>query len=422
VPGKTTHGKTTHRKSAARTDRRRAALQRRRQQATARTASARKAVRRQRRRKILAGFAVVAVAAAATAGFVEWQRVNDHPPSPDLHAALATTTEPLAMTAVPGTYHAVYRAESYTGGKVTRSTEDVSVQRPFNGRVTIREGTDASGALQFEGRSILGSYANYSASGPGQVSGDAPTVAFGDVRLNASLDDLLAKGLFVRKERRQALGRDCQVYRTGTSLQSLKVTAPTATDYADACLDDGGLVLEEVTVVGGKLTQRLTATELVDDATFESNTFTVDGDPVSFDQGGSVLTPVDLATPPPAGFWQLEAPPDGFVHQARYVLQTPDQAGSAAGAPPVSSYVDLWVRGTDLVTVRQGPIGGEPDMSSSASSGDPVDGGPLGTAQLLLSAIGPTVTAHPNADTFVHVSGTLSPGALQTVTAALHQV
>jgi hypothetical protein len=414
--------KTSPRRSATRTDRRRAALQRRRQHAAARTVAARRAVRRQRRRKILAGATVVAVAAGITGGYVEWQRSNNHPPSPALHAPLATTSEPLAMASVPGSYRAVYRAESYQGAKVTRSTEDVSIQRPFNGRVTIREGTDASGALQFEGRSTLGSYANYSQSGPGQVSGDAPTVAFGDVRLNASLDDLLRKGLFVRKERRQALGRDCQVYRTGTSLQSLKITAPTATDYADACLDDAGLVLEEVTVVGGKLTQRLTATELVDEPTFESNTFTVDGDPVGFDQGGSVLTPVDLATPPPAGSWQLDTPPAGFTHQARYVLQTPDQSGTAAGAAPVSAYVDLYVRGTDVVTVRQGPVAGEPDMSSSASSGDPIDGGPLGSAQLLLSAIGPTVTAHPTADTFVHVAGTLSPTDLEAVAAALHQV
>ena len=413
--------RTTSRRAASRTDRRRAAVQRRRQQALARTAAYRREVRRHRRRKLLAGFSVVAVAAAGVAGFLEWRHINDRPPSPVLHAALATTTDPLDMTAGPTAYHAVYKAESYSGAKVTRSTEDVSIQRPFNGRVTIREGTSPSGALQFEGRSTLGSYANYSESGPGQVSGDAPTVAFGDVRLDASLPDLLSKGLLVRRERRTALGQDCQVYRTGSSLQGLKITAPTAKDYADACLDRSGLVLEEVTVVGGKLTQRLTATSLAEDATFESNTFTVDGDPVSFDQGGSVLTPVDLATPPPAGFWVLDNPPAGFTHQARYSLQTPDQSATASGAPPVTSSVDLWVRGNDILTVRQGPVAGEPDMSSSASSGDPVDGGPLGSAQLLLSAIGPTVTAHPTADTFVHVAGTLSPADLQAVATGLHQ-
>ena len=396
-------------------------MARRRQQASARTGAARQTVVRRRRRRVLAGTAGAIVVAGATWGLLTVADRADGPPSPALHAALVKDAlGPLAVSSVPNAYHAVYRAESYSGSKVTVSTEDVSVQRPFDGRVTIREGPTPAGAVQFEGRSSLGSYANYSGSQAGQVSGDAPSVAFGDVRLGSSIGDLAAKGLFVLEERRHTLGRDCQVYRTGSPLQSLKITPPTATDYADACLDESGLVLEEVTVVGGKMTQRLTATEVVADPSFEPGSFAIQGDPVGFDQGGSVLTPLDAAAPGIAGQWQFDAPPAGFEHTGRYTLQTGDKVDPAAN-PPVAAQVDLYVRGVDIVVLRQGPLGGEPDLSSAASTGDPVDVGGLGTGQLMLSTIGPTIVAHPGGDRFVELSGTLPPAELGSLMASLHQ-
>jgi hypothetical protein len=353
-------------------------------------------------------------------GVVELERGGGGAPSPVLHAALVTDASgPLGMPASPGGYHAVYKAESYSGAKVTLSTEDVTVQRPFNGRVAIREGTTPAGTLQFEGKSILGSYSNNDQTGAEQVSGDAPAVAFGDVRIGPSLDDLVAKGLFVLRERRHALGQDCQVYRTGSPLQSLKITAPTATDYADACINQAGLPLEEVTVVGGKLTQRLTATELATDPGFEPTTFTITGDPVGFDQGGSVLTPINLTAAPTAGYWQLDPPP-GFDHTGRYQLLSPDQASQGAG-DPLKSYVDLYVRGIDVLVVRQGPVASEPDLSSAASAGDPVDVGPLGSSQLKFSSIGPIIAAHPGTDTFVQATATVAPADLRAMAGGLHQ-
>ncbi|HEX3621371.1 MAG TPA: hypothetical protein VHT97_03550 [Acidimicrobiales bacterium] len=412
--------KTARRASATRTDRRRAALQRRRDQTAARSAAARRAVRRQRRRRVLAGSLAVVVVAGAVLAFIEF-RPKPGAPSPVLHAALVSDASgPLGMSGTPGGYHALYQAESYDGAKVTRSTEDVTVQRPFNGRVAIREGTTPSGALQFEGRSMLGLYSNNDQTGTEQVSGDAPAVAFGDVRIGTSIDTLVSKGLFVLRERRHTLGQDCQVYRTGSPLQSLKITAPTATDYADACINSDGLPLEEVTVVGGKLTQRLTATELVNDPGFEPTTFAITGPPVGFDQGGSVLTPLDVNASPAPGYWQLDPAPAGFDHTGRYQLLSPNQATQGAG-DPLSSYVDLYVKGNDILVVRQGATESEPDISSAASAGDPVDLGPLGSAQLMLSSIGPIVAAHPGTDTFVQMTGTMSPADLQALTGGLHQ-
>lgn len=413
--------RTTHRRDATRTDRRRAALQRRRQEAAARTLAARRARSRHRRRQMLLGMAVVVVVAVGVLGFVELRRIEKRPPRPALRAALVKDASgPLALGPEPAGYHAVYRAESYQGSKLTRSTEEVSIQRPFDGRVTIREGISPTGTIQFDGKSTLGAYSNATSAGPGQLSDDAPTEAFGDLRLTSSLDQLVAKGLFVPRERRHTLDRDCEVYRTGSPLQSLKITAPTATDYADACVNDAGLPLEEVTVVGGKLTQRLTATELVADPGFEPTTFTITGDPVGFDQGGSVLTPLDVNATPAPGYWQLDPAPAGFDHTGRYQLLSPDQATQGAG-DPLSSYVDLYVRGIDVLVVRQGPKASEPDVSSAASAGDPVDLGSLGSGQLMLSSIGPIVAAHPG-DSFVQLTGTMSPADIRGLAGALHQV
>ena len=242
------------------------------------------------------------------------------------------------------------------------------------------------------------------------MAGNAPTVALGDMRVAGSLEELVARGLFVPGDRHQALGRQCQVYRTGSPLQSLKITAPTDSDYSDACLTDAGLILEEVTVVDGELAQRLTATELEIDPVLDPAAFTIEGDRVGPDQGGVEVTEVDRAAAPTAGYWSLDAPPAGFTSQGRYLVQ-------AAEGP---SHVDVYVRGTDVLTVRQGAPAAEPDMGGAGEARD-VDLGPLGQGSVVISSIGTTVVAHPGAEAFVHVAGTIAPVELEAVATALRR-
>jgi len=331
-------------------------------------------------------------------------------PSPDLRAQrVKGVTGPLAMTATPASYRAVYRAEAYRGPEVTESTEEIRVQRPFNGRVEIREGAPPGGAGQFSGRSTYGTYANYTEGGAAQIADDAPTVALGDIRVAAMIDELVAQRLFVLGDRRRALDRECQTYRTGSPLQSLKITAPTATDYVDVCLDGAGLILEEVTVAGGAVTQRLTATSQELDIPFDPVIFSIEGPRIAADQGGSVVTEVDRTIAPAPGYWALDTPPAGFTHRGRYLV-----AGKA------QSYVDVYVRGIDLVTIRQGQPGAEPELAD-ATPGREVDLGPLGTAQLLLRSVGPTLIAHPGAEAFLHVTGSVSPADLQALLSGLRR-
>lgn len=398
----------TSRGDASRSERRRAAVQRRRRLAATRTVAARRATRRRRRLRALAVFAGLAVV-GGTVGYLVLRPESEA--SKELRAEPVPSAEgPLGITVTPTSYRAVYRAESFQGSEATSTTEEILIRRPFDARVRIREGEPPGGTVQFEGRSTFAMYGNYTESGAAQVAGNAPTVALGDMRLAGSLEELVARGLLVPGDRHRALGQQCQVYRTGSPLQSLKITAPTDSDYSDVCLTDAGLILEEVTVVGGKLSQRLTATELEIDPVLDPAAFAIEGDRVGPDQGGVEVTEVDPAAAPAAGFWSLDAPPAGFISQGRYLVQ-------AAEGP---SHVDVYVRGTDILTVRQGAPAAEPEMGA-AGDGSDVDLGPLGQGSVVISSIGTTVVAHPGAEAFVHVAGTIAPAELEAVAAALRR-
>ena len=394
----------------SRNERRQEALHRRRQEAARRTAAARRAESRRRRLRVLAAIVGVALVVAGVTFLLRGG--GDDPPSAELRAE-KVAGGPLAISTAPTAYRAVYRAETYEDSTVTVSTEEISVRRPFEGRVAILEGEPPGGAARFEGRSRFGEYANYTDAGAVQVAGDAPTIALGDIRLAASLDELVEQRLFVPGDRRRArLGtetRDCQTYRTGSPLQSLKITAPSATDYVDVCLDASGLLLEEVVVAGGAPAQRLIATSLDLDAQLDPALFTIEGERVGPDQGGAVVTEVDRTVPPAAGYWTIDAPPTGFNHRGRYQVQ-----GEG------TSWVDVYVRGIELLTVRQGAPAAEPDLSD-AGPGSDVDLGPLGPGKLLVRTIGPTAIAHPGAETFVHVGGTLSPAEVRGIASGLRR-
>ena len=339
---------------------------------------------------------------------------------------------PVTISNVPTSYQVVYRVQSF-GDSPATNTEAVTVRRPFDSKLEQKTGEPPGGDVQSALVWTLGKYSQTSSGGSPSVDGAAPQAALGDMRLDATLQDLVADGSFATREKRTVLGRECQVYRTGEALETFTVTAATKLDYTDACVDSSGLLLEEMSVSSGKLAERLIATA-VDDTTAQADaTFAVTGDPTAVADGGSVLTPADPATAPVAGYWHMDAPPAGYQFQGRYLLQTPaDSSASSdpsattttttAPTPPVSSYVDVYVNGPNTITVRQGPAGGEPTPDTSGDSGTTVDLGPLGSANLTTSLAGSRLVAHPAAPTgwYVEVMGTVPRGTLQDVAKTLH--
>ena len=405
--------KPTHHRTPSRNERRQAAVHRRRQEAAQRTISARKAARRRRALKALAGVVAVALVVGGVVLLVRDSGDDDSPSTELLAKKVSGATGALAPSPPPTSYRAVYRAETYQGAELTVATEEVAVQRPFDGRVAILEGEPPGGASRFEGRSTFGVYANYAEGGAVQAAADAPVAALGDIRLTASLVELGRQGLFVMGDRRRAkVGgetRECQTYRTGSPLQSQKITAPTETDYVDVCLDSTGLILEELVIAGGNLTQRLIATSLEPDPDLDPALFRIDAEKVGPDKGGAIVTEVDRSTAPAPGYWTPATNPAGFSHQGRYKVERTS-----------TSWVDVYVRGIDLITIRQGAPAAEPDMSE-VGAGTDVDLGALGAGTLLLRTNGPTLVAHPGAEAFVHVTGTVSPADVQVVASTLRK-
>ena len=173
----------------------------------------------------------------------------------------------LGITAPLDSYTIDYDVTNYGADPENpqEATQQVKVSRPFTSQVTITEGEgDAATRLHLH----LGARHEPERVGRGRPGGyvSAPVGALYDWRLDASLEDLVGSGEFQLQERRNVIGRDCQVYRTGSAIESFTITAATADTYADVCIDASGLVLEEVVYQSGIPARHLVATNVSDAA------------------------------------------------------------------------------------------------------------------------------------------------------------
>src|SRR5690606_20028849 len=172
--------------------------------------------------------------------------------------------EVLPITAAPAEYHVIYRVESAGATEVQVRTEEVSVRRPFDAEVVAYSGDGSTGTVDVVVRSNLGLYADLTDPDAPDIGEGIPAAALGDLRFDGTLGDLVAANLFVPRERRTLLGRECQVYRTGRVVESLAVAAPTDHTYADVCIDAAGIVLEQVAFVDGRAIHYEVATSVED--------------------------------------------------------------------------------------------------------------------------------------------------------------
>ena len=421
-------------RAADRDRRRRAAIEQRRA-ATRRTTEHQ---RRDRRRPwLIAGCAVVLVAVAGGTVAAFLPRDDDTPPP----APLALTSElvegataAVTISAPPSAYKVVYRVDTIGDGATT--TEEFTVERPFDSRIAAYEGEPPGGDLLWGATSNLGLYSSATSDdeAAAQVAQLAPATALGDFRLDATLTDLATSGTFVAREQRQLLGRTCQVYRTGSALETLQISAPTEQTYTDVCIDEAGLLLEEMNVADGVLASRMIAISVDDQAEIAAGSLAVEGDPLPVDQGGSELVPIDAATAPVAGYWGWATPPAGYEHVGRYLLRDPedsavdadqDETGvtTTTAAPPVihESYVDVYSSGINSIIVRQGPTASQPNLPQGAASNT---AGALGAVQTASGLTGSAVFAAPTAPSgwFVVMQATSSRDETVALAATLAPV
>ncbi|MCU1391770.1 MAG: hypothetical protein JWM34_198 [Ilumatobacteraceae bacterium] len=402
--------------------RRRAAIDQRRDTVRRATRSE-DAAPKHTRRNVIAGIVVAVVVAAAIGVYVH----SLGGPAPSRNLIAQPTGEPsntLFDFDPPAAFTATYRLDAYDNGSTTTSTQTYKVLRPYDAQVISTSGTSPDGDEQWSVTTSLGLYEQSTAADGPSTQAAAPATGLGDYRLDASIDDLVDDGTYVVLDRRSLLGRDCQVYRTGSPVESYTETKPTDTDHVDLCVDHDGIVLEQLTVKSGEVTEHLVATDVDDDPTLTDADFAMSTPPVALSDGGSELDEIATDTAPTSGYWSFSAAPDGYDLQHRYVLhQTiadPDSETASTDAPKVvvDSYVDVYVDGAKTIIVHQGPTTVEP---SPDTAGVDVNVTGLGSVHVASGVRGTTATAHPSspAGWFVDVTGTVPRADLRADIATL---
>jgi hypothetical protein len=374
--------------------------------------------RRKRRNKIAIGAAAVVVVAAVITTFLLWPESE---PTIELTSpVIGRDSAPLAIRSDVGSYNVSYEVRVIADtGEIEHHFEKLSVRRPFDAHITFYAGETADAAEEFESVVNLGLSSESSAGGDPEVRQSLPAAGRADVRLDVTLDDLVKSGYFTAREQRRVVGRPCTVYRTGRTVESNVAAKPTETDYVDVCVDEAGLMLEEMSVNGGKVSLRVLATEVTETPTFAVDEFAITHTPLGTADGAAVLNEIDKAVSPNANLLKLPTPPAGFEHKARYLLrEAPTAEVAATGVAPTNdSYVDVYVNGTKTIVIHQGPTAHEPSLDTTDAQ--PVDLGLWGEGKLVLGITGHVVSVNPTGQWFIHLTASITATELQNVATQL---
>jgi hypothetical protein len=336
--------------------------------------------------------------------------------------ALPGGTAALSIGAEPLSYDVTYRIERYDRDKVHESRDRVRIRRPFDGRVEdAMPGHDPKPRVSRIGSLVL-------STGEGARSFvSPPAAATADLHLKPVLADAVRERLLELRERRRVLGRECQVYRAGSSVSAGELV-PVGTkpgERSDFCVDRSGILLEEVWVKDGRPLLRRIATKLDLAPTLSDALFELPGEQsVPFEQGNGFLRPVDPASGFEGTIYRLASAPEGFEYLGRYVVAPPrlnpfqNRLDEEAPRSQVS-LTDVWQRGPDLLALTQTIAADISAVPQNSRTGKPVDLGPFGAAFSVLDLRASEVRIELPEDRFIRVTGTLSRGELEEIATSL---
>lgn len=285
------------------------------------------------------------------------------------------------------------------------------MRRPFESRIETWSGPPPGTQRLSVRQSAFGVLANESPRAQPVNIAVPPSVASGDLRVDASLDEALKDNTIIRRERRRVYGRPCQVYRAGGPVSAGDLTPykPGEGEYADFCVDTNGLVIEEAWTSRGKLVRRRVATKVDVDPPIDPSIFTIDVKPTETSLRGSVKK-INVTTP----VWTLRSVPKGFGLLGRYSVTLPQLAMPQSGgvpAPPSVSVSDVYVNGPDLLVVDQG-VSLQGLMTSDARPAQKMNLGPLKDGQLVVDARASEARGATPDGSALRVVGTLPPAQL----------
>src|SRR3954453_2903131 len=271
-----------------------------------------------RRWRITALVVVVAAIIATTLVVVR----NDRGEHIDRNGSVALArNRRVAIIRTPPAWHIVYRLEER--GDVV-STDRVWVRRPFDSRLETWSGPppgrqQGSEQVATFGRRIQ----RASKGGNAQTLALPPGVPASDVRIESVLNDAVDSGLMQRREVRRVAGRDCQVYRSGNLLNAGALHPATENEHADSCIDEAGLVLEELLWGDGRFISRRVAVSVEEPPSLPDQLFAVPETPIAVKEGGGSVRPLVPGSRPPGDFYELDSAPAGFQLRGRYSVIPP---------------------------------------------------------------------------------------------------
>jgi hypothetical protein len=405
------------RPNASRSERRQAAVRRRREQELkTRRARATEVRRRTRRNRILAGVGIVVALLVVSGGVALVIHERNKPDLALKGSKVASNAPEQAVANMPVSYHVTYLVK--TKGQSTPIYEDVLVRRPFDMRYRLSN-EDTFDKPLYDLLLTKTNRTERNDGSPETAENTTPVLLSYGTRFDATLGDLISNGFFVRRERRKVLNTECTVYRTGSFIEAGEVIKATDTQYTDICISDDGLVLEEVNIASGAVGLRVTATSVVREPALTDADFPVTTDAATLTAAGVQVFDLPITAVPTTPYWQFAATPDGWTFASRQRVEVTKVASDSTGpAATKISWIDVYTRGSDVVTVRQGVAGAEPAQIDTTSAIDtPV--GDLGTGQLVVGAIGNKIVVTNINDRFVQLVGTTPAAELTAMATSL---
>lgn len=330
---------------------------------------------------------------------------------------------PVEIVRTPTSYRVVYRSESGSGESQVVNTDKIWVNRPFQSR--LESFTDAPPGTKRLSEEVADFGLRRSAGDTEAplVLAVTPQVGAADIRVASALADAVEAKLVERREVRRVAGRLCQVYRSGTFFSDSVFKAATEEERADSCVDEAGIVLEEVLFAGDRQILRKVAVEVEEDAVVGPELFVAGEPTVTVKDGGGFLRQADPTSGPVGEYFDVSSAPEGFTRRGRYTVIPPQPENftdPTRQSQQLAGTVDVFERGTDFVLVDQGGTlrGAEPFRVDPASR--MVDAGPLlGPAEVLLGPRGSEVRVARGGGRYLRVYGTLPVTELAAVARTL---
>jgi hypothetical protein len=305
---------------------------------------------------------------------------------------------------LPRSYRIAYRVEIFSGKEKTTTTSELFVHRPFESRA---------------GDSVE-AFTRHAERGSSFFIPPGPTIT--DRRPDAVLHDAVRDGYADKRELRRVTGRTCRVFRTGAGSTSPSLPPlERVRELTDVCVDEAGLILEEVTYGKGKIIRRSVATSVSEHPRVSDDTFRVPkpkGDPR---QVGSVLELEPDSRLPGGTFWELPKSPKGFTFRGRYSVVPAGQPGftDPLSRGNVITFVsEVWTDGADVLVIEQGATQGSEPFGPDRNARD-VKAGKLGRGELRYSMSASEVRFLTGGTRFVTVRGTLAPSKLLAIARSL---